>query len=378
MRVLIAHNRYRHAGGEERHVGLLEEGLSRQGHSVRLLVRDSAGLSDSPSARARAGLTMAYSPAARTAVRRAAEEWKADVVHFHNISPLLTPAALRGARDAGAAVVLTLHNYRFACASGTLTRNGRVHSDCLTRSPLVCALRNPRDNWVESLAYGVALEVQRRFRLLARWADAFVAPSRFLAAAAVAAGLPAERVHVIRNGVDLPSESEWRGKYALFTGRLSREKGLPTLVTAASLSGVPVQVAGDGPLAREPGTGDVRYLGHLEQEQLTQARERAAFVVVPSECPEVAPLAVLEAAAAGRAAIVTEIGGLPELVDDGSTGFVVPPGDPARLADAMRVLWSDPDRAAAMGQKARARAAEHFTVDRLISELVSLYAEVRR
>jgi glycosyltransferase involved in cell wall biosynthesis len=378
MRVLIAHNRYRHAGGEERHVSLIENGLAGQGHSVKLLARDSASLSVSPAARAHAGLTMAYSPAARAAVRRTANEWEADVVHFHNISPLLTPAALRGARDAGAAVVLTLHNYRFACPSGTLTRNGRVHSACLTRSPLFCALRNPRDNWVESLAYGVALEIQRRFRLLARWVDAFVAPSGFLADAAVAAGLPAERIHVIRNGVDLPSESEWRGENALFTGRLSREKGLPTLVTAASLSGVPVQVAGDGPLPRETGTGDVSYLGHLEQERLTQVRKRAAFVVVPSECPEVAPLAVLEAAAAGRAAIVSGIGGLPELVVDGSTGLVVPPGDPVRLADAMRILWSDPELAAAMGQKARARAADQFTVDRLISELVSLYSEVCR
>ena len=102
MRVLLAHNRYRHAGGEERHVAVLEEGLSRQGHSVKLLCADSATLSDSTSARVRAGLTMTYAPAARAAVRRAAQESQADVVHFHNLSPLLTPAALRGARDAGA------------------------------------------------------------------------------------------------------------------------------------------------------------------------------------------------------------------------------------------------------------------------------------
>lgn len=376
MRILIAHNRYRHTGGEERQVRLLADGLSQAGHDVRTYFRDSAELEESARARAGAALRMAYDLHGRTALRRLVQDYEPDVVHFHNILPLLTPAALRGAKEAGAAVFMTLHNYRFACPNGTLTHNGRIHSVCLRRSPLLCALRNPRGAWSESIAYGIALEIQRRLGLLARWVDAFIAPCHFLAEAAASAGLPADRIHVVRNGVGVAAETPFVGEYALYTGRLSDGKGLPTLVEAATEAGVPLRVAGTGPLEGMLGNGTVRYLGFLQDEALERARERAAFVVAPSEWPEVAPLAVLEAAAAGRAAIVTAIGGLPEIVQDGQTGMVVPPGDPARLAEAMLFLWSRPDEAALQGRKARTRALELYTVERQVSELVALYRKV--
>jgi glycosyltransferase involved in cell wall biosynthesis len=379
MRILISHNRYRHAGGEEVQVRLLDEMLRHAGHEVGTYLRDSSELEEPVWAPACAALRMTYDSRARNAFRQLVAAWGPDVVHFHNILPLLTPAALRGAKDAGAAVVMTLHNYRFACPNGTLVRHGRVHADCLTGSPLMCALRNPRGRWSESIVYGVALEIQRRLGLLTRWVDAFVAPSRFLAEAAATAGLPADRIHVVENGVRLPAEAPWSGEYALYTGRLSDEKGLPTLLAAAGKAGVPLRVAGDGPLAGTVGNGDgvVRYLGFLRDEALEHARERAAFVVAPSEWPEVAPLAVIEAAAAGRATIVTAIGGLPEIVEDGQTGIVVPPRNSARLSEAMRFLWSRPEETALLGRNARARAQEVYTVERQVSELLALYQDVR-
>jgi glycosyltransferase involved in cell wall biosynthesis len=120
---LLSHNRYRRAGGEERHVALLDQGLREAGVDVRCYERCSP---ERPSAVGRVALAtgMTYRPSAARLLGYVLSEWRPDVVHFHNLLPLLTPAALREAKRSGAAVVLTLHNYRFACPAGTLVRRG--------------------------------------------------------------------------------------------------------------------------------------------------------------------------------------------------------------------------------------------------------------
>src|SRR5665213_152359 len=155
MRVLIAHNRYRVAGGEERHVELLERGLLEQGVEVRRFERDSAELANSLPKRLVAGATLAYRPGGG-GITSVLDEWKPDVVHFHNIWPLLTPAALRLAGHRGAAVVLTLHNYRFACPGGTCPSQDQpldgefLNTKCIQGSAILCALRhNPRHGFLQ-------------------------------------------------------------------------------------------------------------------------------------------------------------------------------------------------------------------------------------
>ncbi len=206
LRVLIAHNRYHEVGGEERHVELLERGLAEAGVDVLRFERDSGELDGSVIRKAVAGLVLTYRPGAG-GIRQVLREWRPSVVHFHNIWPLLTPSALRAAKRSGAAVVLTAHNYRFACPGGALLRDGLLHEDCIEGSSLLCGLRNPRESRFESLAYGLALEIQRRLGMLRRWVDAFVAPSEFMARMLVRSGLPRDRVHVIPHGLPRSSRS---------------------------------------------------------------------------------------------------------------------------------------------------------------------------
>ena len=306
------------------------------------------------------------------------EEWKPDVVHFHNIWPLLTPSALRIAKRRNAAVLLTAHNYRFACPGGMLLRDGAVHQDCIEGSSLVCALRNPRNSFAESLAYGIALEVQRRLRMLERWVDAFVAPSTFMAQMLVRAGLPEKRVHVIANGLPPSIEPRALGRSALFFGRLSAEKGARTVLEAARLApDIPVVIAGAGPLEPEVRAAPVNYLGRLNQQGLARALDGAAFSLAPSECYDNQPFAVLEAFAAGRPVIATRIGGLPEIVRDGVTGLLVSPHSPAELAGAMRRLLLDPNLTRELGTNALHDAREKFSLATQVTKIVALYEETR-
>jgi glycosyltransferase involved in cell wall biosynthesis len=377
MRVLIAHNRYRLTGGEERHVELLEQGLREAGIEVRRFERDSDRVARSRTRRVLTGLGLAYRPGGG-GIGPAIDEWEPDVVHFHNIWPLLTPSALRIAKRRNAAVLLTAHNYRFVCPGGMLLQNGSVHQDCIEGSSLVCALRNPRDSFAESLAYGVALEVQRRLRMLERWVDAFIAPSTFMAQVLVRAGLPEKRVHVIANGLPCSEEPRRDGRAALFFGRLSAEKGVRTLLEAARLAReIPVVIAGAGPLEPEVRAAPVTYLGRLDQQGLSGALDGAAFSLVPSECYDNQPFAVLEAFAAGRPVIATRIGGLPEIVRDEVTGLLVSPHSPAELAGAMRRLWFDPNLTRELGRNAFHEAREKFSLATHVSKVIALYEDTR-
>jgi glycosyltransferase involved in cell wall biosynthesis len=378
MRVLIAHNRYRQPGGEERHIDLLEQGLIEAGVEVRRFERDSSDLDRSRAKRVAAALALAYRPGGG-GVARALDEWKPEVVHFHNLWPLLTPAALRIARRRGAGVVLTAHNYRFACPGGTLLRGSIVHDDCIEGSSLACALRNPRGGLAESTAYGLALEIQRRLHMLERWVDSFIAPSAFVGEMLVRAGVPEKRVHVIGHGLPCAEASGRPGRYALYAGRLSAEKGVRTLIEAARIaSNVPVAVAGTGPLAADVEHAPVSYLGWLDRTALGKALEGASFVVAPSEWHDNQPFAVLEAFAAGKPVITTDLGGLPELVRDGVTGLIVPPESPAALGHAMEALWHDPSLTRRLGAQARESIAERFSLERQTRAVVSVYEAVAR
>ena len=235
MRVLLAHNRYRAAGGEERHVQLLETSLREVGIEVARFDVTSPDRTSFVN-RVGLGLTLTYRPEGARLLREVLFRQRPTVVHFHNFLPLLTPAAMREARRHGARVVLTVHNYRFACPAGTLLRDGRIHEDCIDGSSLLCGLRNSRGVWSESIAYGLAIEAQRRLRLLHRWVDAYIAPSEFVARMLVRAGYPGERVHVIHHGTPIDKTVTAPGDYALYAGRLSSEKGIEMLIAASALA----------------------------------------------------------------------------------------------------------------------------------------------
>lgn len=378
MRTLLAHNRYRSPGGEERHVELLEAGLLQAGVAVRRFERSSTTIEGSAIRRIAAGMMLAYRPGAG-GIRPILREWNPSVVHFHNLWPLLTPSALRAAHRSGAAVVLTVHNYRFACPAGTLLRSRGVHEDCIDGSSLRCALRSARESPFESFAYGVALEVQRRLRMLARWVDAFVSPSKFVGDMLVRSGIPRQQVYVVPNGLPIPPAGTGERNFALYVGRLSQEKGIITLLEAAKLApNVPLAVAGDGPLASrvaEAG-GTVRYLGRLERSEVSVVLRNAAFAILPSEWYDNLPYSALETLAAGRPVIATHMGGLPEIVRHGSNGVLVTPKDPAALAAAMRDMWSDRRLTEEMGLWARADADRRYSLAGQTHKIINLYREI--
>jgi glycosyltransferase involved in cell wall biosynthesis len=365
--ILLLHHRYRVPGGEERAVDdlawLVEHEL---GEPAEVLARDSAATG---AARATAGLLAGgLRPGdVAAAVRRTG----ARVVHAHNVQPTFGWRALAAAREAGARVVLHLHNYRLVCAVGTCFTRGADCTRCHGRDTLPGVRLNCRGgSRAESAAYAAGLALwQRR---LADAVDAFVVPSAFALGRLQALGAPlGDRAHVIpsvqREFADASPAAA--GRFALVVARLTPEKGVADAIAACRQAGVPLVVAGDGPeRARlEAIGGDVRFTGRVGAAELGALRRDAALAIVPSRYAEILPLAALEAMAAGLPVAAASSGGLTELVPEPGR---YPPGDTAALAERIQALWGD----AAAGERALALARERTAPAVVAAALRTVYA----
>jgi glycosyltransferase involved in cell wall biosynthesis len=372
MRVLLLHNRYRHQGGEERAVGDIAELLRRRGHAVEVLERSSA-----ETGRIRAARGMLAGGLEPDEVASAVRALRADVVHAHNVHPLLGWRALAAARSAGArAVLLHLHNFRHFCAIGIGYRDGGPCFRCRGRDTRPGVRLRCRGSVPEAVVYGVGLHRQQH--RLGEHVDRFIAVSRATAARLQWLGLPRDRTVALPNFVFgdgfVRASTADRGEYALVSGRLVEEKGFDTAIGAARAAHVPLVVAGDGPdegrLRDVAGGADVRFVGRLSPASLARARERAGVVLVPSRWEEPCPYAVLDELASGVPVRAGDRGGLPELVGAEAT---LPPDDLTAWGRALSDLWRDPARRRKLGDAALARARELFGEERYYERLMNVY-----
>ncbi|MFE0652970.1 glycosyltransferase [Streptomyces sp. NPDC059534] len=376
MHVLVVHNRYSSAqpSGENRVVDE-EVGLLRAaGHRVEVFERRSDDIAArSLLAKAAVPLLVPWNPAVRTELAARLRTERPDVVHVHNVFPLLSPAVLAACADVGVPVVATLHNYTQVCPPGTLHRDGRPCTECVGTAASLPAVRHGcyRNSRLATVPLAVSLSVNRR-----RW---WSGVERFLCISAaqrdvlVRSGMPAERLTVKHNFVPDPGVGRKDdGEHLLFLGRLAEAKGVPLLmaawdeIAAGGGLGVPLVIAGAGPLEREvsawaAGRDDVRYVGLYDPEQCREAVARSVAVVAPSMARETFGLVVAEAMAAGVPAVAAGHGGFVELVEDGETGLLHRPGDAAELASRLRRIAADPARNREMGEAARRRYESHFS-----------------
>lgn len=353
--ILLLHHRYRVPGGEERAVEDLAWLIPRElGEPVEVLERDSASIG-----RAEAAAGLIAGGLRPREVADAVRRTGARVVHAHNVNPTFGVRALAAAREAGARVVLHLHNYRLVCAVGTCFTRGADCTRCHGRNTLPGVRLNCRGgSRAESAAYGAGLALwQER---LAAEADAFVVPSAFALDRLRALGAPVgDRAHVIpsvQREIAAASRAG-SGEYALFAGRLSAEKGAADAIEACRRAGVPLVVAGDGPQAAElraRAGPDVRFTGAVGRDELDELRAHAAVAIVASRYAEILPLAALEAMAAGLPVVAARAGGLAEAVPGEG---LYEPGDTTALAGRVEALWGDQEAGERALAKVRATSA---------------------
>jgi glycosyltransferase involved in cell wall biosynthesis len=221
-------------------------------------------------------------------------------------------------------------------------------------------------------------------RVLGTWrkaVDAYIALTEFSRRKLLEGGLPADKIAVKSNfAYPDPGLGAGTGEYAVFVGRLSAEKGMETLLKGwRHLGGrLPLKLIGDGPLAplvQEAAKNDatIQWLGNVPLETVYSLVGQAAFLVLPSQCYENFPRVIIEAFAKGTPVIVSKLGAMAEIVDDGRTGLHFNPGDPVDLAEKVRSILADPWKLPQMRQAARQEFDQHFTADVNHHSLMAIY-----
>jgi len=342
--------------------------------------RDTDGLAT----RLRKGLKAVYSFEARSKLARLIDRAGPDVCHAHNVYHHLSPSIFGLVRARGIPLVMTLHDLKLACPAYSMLTHDGVCERCKDgRLYQVVTNRCMKGSLALSALVMLESYLHRMLGSYLRNVDRFLVPSRFYLQKLVEWGFPAERFEHVPNFVAAESfEACYApGRRFVYFGRLSREKGIATLIRAAAEAQVGVDIIGTGPAEpdlRALAAGlDVRFLGYLTGTKLNAAVSAGRAVVVPSEWYENAPLAVLEGAALGKPLIVARIGGLPELVVDNESGWSFESGSVTELAATLRRVAALPDAdVAAAGMAARRRIEDEFSPQRYLERIRGVYGRL--
>jgi len=402
MRILQVNKFHYLRGGSERYYFDLSEALVRAGHDVVPFSMRHERNRPSPyessfvgevdfhetrgaGERLRLAGRFVHSAEAQEKIAALIERVKPDVAHLHNVAHQLTPSILAPLHAAGVPVVQTLHDYKLVCSSYLLFANGETCERCRGGRHFQAVLQRCHHGSFAKSLLGFA---EMSWHAVKRSYDAvalFLCPSLFLREKCVEFGVTEGRL--VHLPYFLPTEgyepATAPGSYALFAGRLSREKGIATLLEAARrLGDHRLIVLGEGPLSHELAAkasadhSPVEFRGYVEPEELRTLVRGAAFVIVPSEWYENLPYAVLEAFALGKPVLGARIGGIPELVHEGETGALFDPGDAAGLAAAWRSLLASKEHLATMGRRARHLIESELAAPQHVRRVVELYRSV--
>lgn len=380
MRIGIAHSRYLSGpiSGENRVVEDEASLLREAGHEV--FVWSPIPEAESKRDLLRVGAQSTWSLRATKELTRLATENDLDVVHFHNLFPLVSPAGIRAVASKGVATVMTLHNYRLLCLPAVFVRDERVCEDCLGHVPWRGVVhRCYRGSALGSASLALSLSLHRAIGTFERM-SLFFAGSRFVRDKHVQAGIDPARIEVKPNFVWPLERRKGPGEYYLYLGRMSPEKGIDRLVAAWRSISSPLLVVGDGPQlegVRRIAPPNVRFTGGVEPGAVPELVQGARAVMIPSVTYESAPRAVLEAYSAGVPVIASRIGALPEVVEDSVTGILADPFVASDWPSAVRTL--DDDRASeAMGGNAWNRWRENHSPEQGLKGLEHGYREAMK
>jgi glycosyltransferase involved in cell wall biosynthesis len=412
MRVIQVNKFHFVKGGAERYYLDLAAALARRGHEVQHLAMAhprnlAAGPGDrfapevdyrarmSLSGLVRQGARSIYNRQAAQLARQMAGAGDRPVAHLHNIYHQLSPSVIRAFAGAGVPMVQTLHDYKLVCPGYLLMTEGKVCERCRGgRFYQAVSHRCLLESRGASLL-GAAEAYLHRLLDTYGGVARFLCPSQFMLEKVASFGVARERlVHLPYflplERYEAATQSAVRraeGLDCVYIGRLSREKGIATLLAAVSRlprATLRLNVLGEGPLQAELEAkvraecpdSRIRFLGYQSGEQLHQTIRGCAFAVVPSEWYENLPFAVLEPFALGRPVVGARIGGIPELVRDGVTGRLFESGEAESLVEAL--LWMTGPNAdlEGMGANARRLIEREHAEDPHVSRILSIYQEV--
>ena len=385
MRVIIIHNRYRYQGGEDSVFQAEVRLLSEHGNEVRQLVFDNKDISDSFDKYLQ-GLRGIYNVTSALTLQKLIKEFKPDIIHVHNFFLLASPSIFYAAKKFHVPVVVTLHNFRLVCPSGTLYHNGEIYEKNIRKLIPWNGIAKGvyRNSRMETLALAGITTVHNLIGTWKKKVDKFIVLTEFARRKFSDSALRVNKNQfvvkpnfVADSGVGFAS----REKFFVLVGRLSVEKGIHVVLEALTIGKFKLVVIGDGPLKDDVlRVADINpnliYLGFKERDVIIDYLKRCTALLLPSVCYEGFPISLLEAFATGTPAIVSNLGPLAEIVQDNENGLHFEPGNAQDLANKISMISNDPFLAGKLGENARRTYVNNFTPEKNYQKLMDIYTQL--
>lgn len=383
----MIHNRYRYQGGEDSVFQAEVQLLSSHGHEVNQLIFDNKDIPDNFNKYLQ-GFRGIYNVNSALTLQRQIELFNPDIIHVHNFFPLASPSIFYTAKKNNIPVVVTLHNFRLVCPSGTLYYNGEIYEENVRQLiPWKAVVKGVyRNSKLETL--GLA-GITVLHNLIGTWrhkVDKFIVLTEFARRKFLDSALRIDESQLIvkPNFVqDFGEGDESRENFFLMVGRLSVEKGIDVVLKALTIRKFKIVIIGDGPLRdvvenASKTNPDLSYVGFQDKEVIVDYLQRCTALLLPSVCYEGFPMALLEAFATGTPSIVSGLGAMKEIVQNEENGLHFEPGNAQDLVDKVYMLLDNHQIAEKLGKQARISYLNNYTPEKNYLKLIDIYTQLTR
>lgn len=327
-----------------------------------------------------------YSFEAKNKMAELLKNEKIDIAHFHIFQHQISPSVFAPLRKTGIPIVLTLHDLKPMCPNYQMYTQGHTCEKCKGHKYYNCFLNSCTKG---SRAKSLINTIEMYFHHIMGYyknVDRYIAVSNFFKEKMAEFGFDKSNIEYIPNFIDTDRfkyQTADKG-YALFLGRLSSEKGVDILLKACEkVREIPLVIAGTGPkeeelkqIVKDKGLSNVTFAGFVSGEDLLNLVTEASFTVLPSQVYENCPMSILESMAVGTPVIGAQIGGIPELINEGIDGYTFVATAPSDLANKMKALWNDPDKRTEMGKKGSEKVHKRNIPERQYEDLMKVYDDL--
>lgn len=406
MKVLIV-NKFLHAnGGSETYIIKVGQQFKKLGHEVQYFGMEHPGrvlkndwdcytsnmdFHNSKLAKLAYPFKIIYSREAYKKIMYVLRQFDPDVVHLNNFNFQLTPSVLYAIKKYGKKrgrklpIVMTAHDSQLVCPNHLMTipSNGEICFACKGGKFGNCTknkcIHNSKVKSLLATIEGFVYRGLKTYRLI----DLLVCPSDFLREKMATNPILEKKAITLHNFVEAVGELEGekaaeshksvedKGSYILYFGRYSKEKGIESLLKICEkLPDIPFVFAGSGPLREAVlKVKNIEERGFLQGDALYQTIAGASLVLFPSECNENCPFSVMEAQIYGTPVLGSRLGGIPELIEEGKTGELLPAGDVELWTKTIRNLWEDKHKLKEYADNCK--GASFYTVEQYCDILLS-------
>ncbi len=335
---------------------------------------------------------MFFNMEAYNKMKQLIEKTKPDIVQGFGVTKHLSYSIFKAAKDMGVPTIMRLSDYAILCPNTTAVDGfGEICHDfscakndftkilkrkCIHRSVLASVIGKCE------VKTNIMLDVYKKY------VDYFIAPSRFIRRIFIDHfRISPQRIYYLPIFLDALNDSALESDegYFLYAGRLSSEKGVYTLLKAFSINNkYKIVIAGTGPDEKalkefaQKENVNAEFIGFQNYESLKRIIKKCSAVIIPSEWYENSPNIILEAYAQGKPAIGSNIGGIPELIEEGETGYLFNMGDVVDLADKVRWIYENKSTTYKMGRKAKEVLTQKYSQDEHYEHLVNIYSTIRK